>query len=168
MIGCPICNSSQCREWTTDLFLGRRNLRDAANFFNISPQEVYEHLMKHKVPDAPVEVEEHDLAYYVGELGFLTKSMKDILNTQLQKVIDLSDVRAIMAVMKELRETLKLLAELEGRLQQQKVEINVDVTQQKLDELYEAVVESNMCDRCKMVILNVLEGNEDGLAITEN
>ena len=140
-MGCNICNTPHSgKQWDTELKLGTKQPRDAALFFNMTIDEVLEHLETHVMPESN-EVSEFELMindpqYILKEAAKIVIRLRDWIDF-LTETEDLSpqSISQSAKLVKETRETLKFIAELQGKFnkgntyQQQFIQIQGDYNQ---------------------------------------
>ncbi len=153
-MGCNICNVGTIgSKWTRELKLGSKSLRAAALEFNMTIEEVMEHVKHHEMEDK----EENKLVsllddpdFFYNELLLLFRNLKEWLTfTMESERLDKANMELGMKLIREIRETLKFVAELQGKLNkgdtyyQQYIQIQGD-----LNVLLSAVL-NDMCPECQ-------------------
>ena len=118
---CKLCGNLKLGEKITKAILaGELTSVEAASKLKMQISEVDEHVYKHKKVDLPIVVDKverlekprRDKEYFMEQL--------DDINAQLQDALEIVandlelDTRKLTSVTKEIRETLKLLAEVSG------------------------------------------------------
>jgi len=161
-MGCNICNTPHTgKQWDTELKLGTKQPRDAALFFNMTIDEVLEHLETHVMPEIS---ESSELELMVNDPQYLLKKAAKIVmrlddwTDFLTETEDLSpqSISQSAKLVKETRETLKFIAELQGKFNkgdtyhQQFVQIQGDYNQ------FTNNVLASVCPSCrkKLAALN--------------
>ena len=170
-MGCNLCNSGSIgAKWTRDLKIGSKSLRAAALEFNMTIEEVMEHMQTH-VMEEPVP--ETDIMSLLEDPKFINRKILSIaLNiedwakfVQETEKLDKNTMEFCLKLFKELRELYKLQAELEGKLkrgdtyQMQFVQIQGDMN------MLVGTVLSETCPACQQKIVqnqNIMKYLGDG------
>ena len=166
---CKICDSGLLGYiWTVDVKNKKRTIKEMCDFFNVSRQEAWEHLNKHQMdpPETPYQMDsketevegmdESTIDYY---LKF--KKMIKHLESWIEYIMkhnnpDRHTVGALSSLVKEYRQALMNLAEIEGKIQRGQVVVELQQYNNKLDEIVELIIEE-LCDECKVKTLEKLE-----------
>lgn len=158
-MGCNLCNSGSIGvKWTRDLKIGSKSLRAAALEFNMTIEEVMEHMQTHVMEEPEPET---DIMTLLEDPKFINRKILSIaLNiedwakyVQETEKLDKNTMEFCLKLFKELRELYKLQAELEGKLkrgdtyQQQFIQIQGDMN------MLVGTVLSEMCPACQMKIV---------------
>ena len=123
-MGCNICNSDKKGiQWTKDLQNGKRKIHEACIEFSMTPDEVTDHMLNHHMLDldqndvVDINAILDDPTFFYKELYELFTTMKDWLNFTMEvERLDRTTIDTGLRLMKEIRETLKLIAELQGKI----------------------------------------------------
>jgi DNA repair exonuclease SbcCD ATPase subunit len=158
---CILCKNPRLnRRWTQAVIRGEKTSVEAASALHISIEEVEDHVYKHE-KDTAVEVIEpvkRDKQYFMTQL--------DDINAQLQEALEVVandmelDTRKLTSVTKEIRETLKLLAEVSGIIGAD----NSAAMQQQLNEMQQkyltltGLILEECCPICQRKIVDRLKG----------
>jgi hypothetical protein len=159
-MGCKICNGGRIGyKWDRDLRLGTKKPREAALQFKMELDEVLEHLESHmmKVPPAEdVELERiiTDPEYLLQKSAKILLQIEDWI-TIVREVdnISIQEISQGAKLLKEYRDTLKFVAELQGKLNkgdtyhQQFVQIQGDYNQ------FTSNVLETVCPDCQAKLL---------------
>lgn len=123
---CPMCQRKALGEkWTQYILSGERTSVDAIKVFHMTIDEIDTHVYKHAPKQQPSTViETHTETVEVLAKPTLDKdyflTQLDDINCQLQEALEIVvengelDTRKLTSLTKEIRETLKLLAEVAG------------------------------------------------------
>jgi hypothetical protein len=165
MTDCELCRAGDTgRIWSEDILTGKKNLHEAALFFKTTTTVVLEHINKHYVPTQSVgEYDdipdcEHPEDFYLRELHRILKQLKDWTNYCV-KSTDMSnrDIETMLKVIKETRDTLKVLGEFEGRINKQaQVQVNIAMINQRYDRIQDFLVRE-VCDECKIKVIDLMD-----------
>jgi hypothetical protein len=161
-MGCNICNSGKIGiKWTKDLNSDKRKIQEACIEFSMRPDEVIEHLKSHAILE---EVEKsvteliNDPEFFYKELYSLFTAMKSWLEFTMEaERIDRSTIEVGLRLIREIRETLKLIAELQGKItkgstyQNQYIQIQGDLN------MLVGTVLNEVCNDCQKKILKVID-----------
>jgi hypothetical protein len=155
-IPCKVCNSVIGADFTRDILLGIRTLEDMCNNYNITMQEAMEHVDKHVVSkDENGNLTSEDM--YLGKLTFMVNT----LGGWIEKVINKEEVSRntvimLTSLMKEQRQTLEMLAQMQGRA------INTSGAKQTKNSearvmMLTQVIIQKVCPQCQRVIIDILD-----------
>ena len=165
MDSCKMCGSEVGVEWSQKLQRGEVRPMDAALHFNMTISDVNEHMINHDITVAVVERKK--FSEKIQDPNYLLDKVEMVLNrleTTLDNGIDLEDdldagtIKLTALLTKEIRETLKLVFELQGKFKhgdiyhQQfiKIEGNYNL-------LISAITGGMLCEECQEKMLNKLE-----------
>jgi len=150
-------------KWTQAVISGEKTSVEAAATFKITIDEVEDHVYKHAAQTvAIIENPVRDKEYFMVQLDDINAKLQDALEIVTE---DLElDTRKLTSVTKEIRETLKLLAEVSGiigadnsaAMAQQMTEM-----QQKYLTLTGLILEE-CCPVCQKKIVDRLKGETNG------
>lgn len=167
-MGCNICNGNKRGIlWTKDLQSGKKKVHEACIEFSMTPEEVYQHMTSHAILDID-QIPEDDItrilddpAFFYKELYELFTTMKDWLHFTMEvERLDRTTIDTGLRLMKEIRETLKLIAELQGKIKKGNTyQIQYNQIQGDFNVLIGTVL-SNACDDCQKTILKAIEQNK--------
>lgn len=126
IIGCNICNSDPeiCAKWTKDLTLKKKRIQDACIEFKMDPLDVIDHLDKHAIPVVDEVDEEPDIIKLMESPEFLYKELYGLFTsvkswlefTMENERLDRTSIDMGIKLTREIRDTLKFIAELQGKL----------------------------------------------------
>lgn len=158
---CPMCANKRLGErWTRSILLGEKSSVEAASLFKITIADVEKHVYNHTTTvDSPEPTQDKD--YFLKALSKINKNLEEVLdglmmNTEI-------DVRKLTSLTKEVRETLKLLAEVSGIIGQDQsasMQRNMVEMQQKYLTLTGLILEE-CCPVCQQKIVSRLKGESD-------
>jgi DNA repair exonuclease SbcCD ATPase subunit len=150
------------KKWTQAVISGEKTSVDAAAVFKISIDEVEDHVYKHASQAVTViEKPVRDKEYFMVQL--------DDINVKLQEALEIVaedmelDTRKLTAVTKEVRETLKLLAEVSGVIgadNSAAMARQLTEMQQKYLTLTGLILEE-CCPVCQKKIVDRLKGEQN-------
>lgn len=158
-MGCNICNCGDIGvKWTKELRMGSKSLRAAGIEFTMTPDEVFDHVKNHVLPEndstSLVSLLD-DPNFFYNELLTLFRNLKDWLTFTMEtERWDKSNMDMGIKLIREIRETLKFIAELQGKLNkgdtyhQQFLQIQGDLN------LLMGTVLNKMCPTCQQEVLN--------------
>ena len=166
---CPICKSGAFGIKFTRDFHTRPDVhaRDLAVHFNMTEEEVMDHINTHELVVSIQQTPSGDLKkrvsspdFYLDELGTLYGAIKDCFEhiNQDQDNYDSVKIQQLTTLNKELRETLKVMAELQGRLKgpgdaQNKV-LKVEGNLNVITDLLSGGI---LCPHCEEKVMKKLE-----------
>ena len=156
-MGCNICNAGTYgARWTTELNLGIKKVSNAAVEFNMSVDEVLTHINEHKCETGTVDVIEllNDPDFIKREVIMMHIRLKEWLQFMMEaEEFGTHNMDRGMKLMKETRETLKLLADLEGKFDRDgQFQTKYLESQENLRIITGAIVE-NACPHCKSLLI---------------
>lgn len=160
-MGCNLCNSGQYgARWTAELKLGTKKVSSAAVEFNMSIEDVLDHINNHDTPTENVNLCEllEDPQFFYRELLMLHVRLKDWMAFMMEtEEFGVANIDRGIKLIKEIRETLKLLAELQGKLNkgdtyhQQFIQIQGDM------KIFRNSVLELVCPDCRKEILRAMQ-----------
>jgi sarcosine oxidase delta subunit len=163
-MGCNICNAGKVGlKWTRELNIGNKSLRVAALEFNMTIDEVMEHLNSHHMEDTEETIDVMELvknpAFFYRELWTLIVNLKEWLEvTRETGDLDRNNIELGLKLLREIRETLKLIAELDGKLNKgDTYQIQYNQIQGDFNVLISTVL-GEVCDECQGKVLKAMEG----------
>jgi len=155
---CPMCANKRLGErWTRAIINGEKSSVDAANLFKISIADVEKHVYNHTVKlDSPVPMQDKD--YFLKALSKINTNLEEVLDGLMMNAE--IDVRKLTSLTKEVRETLKLLAEVSGvigadnsaAMQKQLLDMN------KQYAVLVGIVLEEACPECQQRIVAKIKG----------
>lgn len=156
---CPMCKNSKLGErWTRAVLSGEKTSVDAASALKMSIEDVETHVYKHTQTITKIEKQPRDKEYFLVQL--------DDINCKLQEALEEImfnpelDTRKLTSLTKEIRETLKLLAEVAGVIgadNSAAMAKNLTEMQQKYLTLTGLILEV-ACPDCQQKIVERLKG----------
>ena len=159
---CPICRSPQGSRITRKLGLGQITYQDAARRFNMSVADVEEHVYKHS-PDAwqPADAvsKSYDRDYYVKRLESLHDDLSAWADEILEREPTAENIRAATSLVKELRDTLRLLGEVTKILKDDESQQAIAAVKE-MQTRYLAltnIIVTQSCSECKEKVLKAIE-----------
>lgn len=160
MEDCPLCRAGTIgREWSRKVLTAKTSPTKCATEWGMTVAEVYEHINTHEIVADKETGDTSSPDFYMGKLLKMLRFMEDWINlvTEQSDGFDVNKMRAAATVIREIRETLKTLAEFQG-LRDSGVNYTAQITliKQQYMVLTTAVMEE-VCDECRGRILNVIE-----------
>ena len=160
---CKVCAHSNRFEWEDKIINHKATRKDAAKDMDVSEQMMSEHMRFHFGSQVMTQIKDSPVAQ---EAAVNLKSAISMLNTYLSQLtqrqdaifmmpIDAKSEFAIKAHLSEVRETLKMLLEVQGNLSQAP-SVKVHEMNIQYNNLKETVV-SDLCPMCKAKIIKKLE-----------
>lgn len=144
--------------WCKDILAGNKTYNQAATFFHMLPLDVMEHVNQHAitVDDATGVADSPD--FYLRELLKVLKALKDWMEyCTTQANVSRGDIDLGIRLSKEVRETLKVLGEFQGRYNATKnPTVQLTEVHQKYMELTDVIM-AEVCPKCQSKILHVIE-----------
>jgi len=165
---CPICKSGAFGIKFTRDFHTRPDVhaRDLAVHFNMTEEEVMDHINNHELVVSIQQTPNGDLKkrvsspdFYLDELGTLYGAIRDCFEciNQDQDNYDSVKIQQLTTLNKELRETLKVMAELQGRLKGPGDAQKVTKIEGNLTILYSVIEGGVLCPVCQEKVMKKLE-----------
>jgi len=111
---CPICRSSKSVRITQKLARGQLQYHDVERQFGMSKEDVEEHVYKHSATawePADATTKAYDRDYYVKKLESIHDDLSEWLEGILEQEPTAENIRLATSLVKELRDTLRLLGE---------------------------------------------------------
>jgi hypothetical protein len=157
IIDCKLCKSEKCFEYSKGIINGKHSVKEVATIFNISEDEVYEHLYNHQWEEIIIETDEKSTYDCVKEL----RRCLDILNDWLMATIDrgsedINNMRTGIALIKEVRSTIETLGKFSGELNEELV-FKIDDMEGKFFKLTNELVKAKVCPECKIKLIEIIE-----------
>jgi len=147
-MGCPICKSPNRQKIEDAVVQGLSLKSDLAELYGFTVDQINEH-MEHVQQKTLVTTPESRKAW------LLEKAMQisDLIDAKLadQEELSASMIKAIISANTELRQQIKMLAEMEGDLSMKQ-----NVTIQQFNSLKLLVI-SDLCSECKKKVMQQLE-----------
>jgi hypothetical protein len=160
-MGCNICNAGTYgARWTTEINLGIKKISQAAIEFNMSVEDVLTHINSHESKE-----EQFDIVEVLQDPDFIKREvivMHIRLKEWLQYMIESEELgphnmdRGIK-LLKENRETLKLLADLEGKLNRDTAYQKQYIDAQNNLRIITSAVSECGCSGCKQKIFGKIK-----------
>jgi len=143
-------------KWTVDVLEGRKTVKQMAEFFGVTVNEAWEHVEQHVTADQLREWGRGD-DQFVSKMQKMVQVLEDYVDLLAADLSpDVGRIKALTAVVRELRGTLMDYAELVGRIQRGQVIVQVQQIEQKVQQLTMVVLEE-VCPECRERILKRLE-----------
>jgi len=159
---CPICAAGSEGFFVTESYLqGRVSFRQICDLFNVTKQQALEHIHLHH-PNGYEEKPSDDLQQIINYRNKFYLLLLDlemwinrVKNTGGEE-LSYKTINALTSLIKEYRQVLSVLAELDGKINKNQVVVELQNYNQKLDEIVTLIVEE-LCDDCRAKVLGKLE-----------
>lgn len=162
---CPMCaKKTAAKKWTQAIISGEKTSVEAASVFKCSIKEIEDHVYKHASAEPEIEIiirTPRDKEYFLTQLDDINIKLQEALEAVADDM-DL-DTRKLTSLTKEIRETLKLLAEVAGVIgadNSAAMAANLTAMQQKYLTLTGLILEE-CCPECQRKIVDRLKGEQD-------
>lgn len=136
---------------------GKTSPRECGEHFGISDAEVYEHINNHelKIDVNTGKVDSPD--FYMGRLLGMIETMDEWVRLTMEvNDFDANRIRAGTSLMREIRETLKTLAEFQG-VKETGGNYSIQITQIKQEYIaLTNFIMEEACDSCRAKIIDVM------------
>lgn len=151
-MGCNLCNSSLGARWTSEIHLGMKKVSTAAIEFNMTVDEVLDHINTH----APIE-KETDIVNFLDDPDYIKREvmkshfrLKDWLEVMLEtEGFGAHNMNLGIKLIAENNKSLKLLADLDGKLNHQdQTKLRLIEVQNNIKMLTSSISECTCAD-CK-------------------
>lgn len=150
--GCRMCEAGQLgKAWADDLLNGTKTLAEAAQYFEVSSELVWRHVMEHEL--GSVEQSPFNVKTKLWKLIRIAEDWLEYLIMHEQP--SARTIKQVVLLLSEIRKLLTFDAELEGQI---KTAPEVKVFQ--LNQIMQVVV-GELCSNCQEKILRVVEGKMD-------
>lgn len=153
---CKICNSEGCLKYSKGLVNGVNSIKEVASLYNISEEEVSEHLYTHKWQEEIVE--EKSTYDCVNELRKILDILNDWLTMTIERgVNDAMQLKNGIALIKEVRATIETLGKFSGELNEELV-FKIEDMEGKFYKLTNELIKAKVCPECKIKLIEIIEG----------
>jgi RNA polymerase subunit RPABC4/transcription elongation factor Spt4 len=156
---CKLCaNPRLSKKWTNLIITGEKTSVEAASVLKMSIDAVEAHVYKHEKGTVIVETPKRDKETFLVQLDDINAQLQDALEA-IANDTEL-DTRKLTSVTKEIRETLKLLAEVSGIIGAD----NSALMQQQLNNMQQkyltltGLILEECCPVCQKKIVDRLKG----------
>ena len=157
MKDCPICNHTENIHVTNEILRGVMTIGEAAIFFEVDRELMEIHVKEHirVLPTdggalVAIERQEMDSIGMLQELIFKLKELFD----KYSKGDDVTTVRALTTLVKELRGCIRIMEELTGKLQTGPM-ITLHLQQITINKVQSFLMEE-VCDDCRLKVVEHL------------
>lgn len=143
---CQLCQAGSIgAQWTQDLLSGKRTLVQAAERFNMSVDQVWQHVMDHSTCAPALDVS--------SKLQKCLRIAEDWLNELIMtQPPGPKSVKQVTSLLAEIRRLLSLMAELEGSITRPEIQIT------QYNQLLTVVIEE-LCPACQQKLMSYLEAH---------
>ncbi len=152
-MGCNLCNAGQYgARWTAELKLGTKKVSNAAVEFNMTVEEVLTHINEHEMKTNMVDVVDllKDPDFIKREVIVMHIRLKEWLEFMMEaEEFGTHNMDRGIKLMKENRETLKLLADLEGKFNHSNIYQQKYLESQAQIKMLTNVIMENACPECR-------------------
>lgn len=156
---CPLCAAGQYgAHWTRDLFSGKHTPEEAALRFHMTVAEVNEHLYSHqlvKIDNTTNELVSEDI--YLSKLSYMLNK----LVAWMEFIIDQGDINrgtvdSITKLTKEARSTISMMAEFQGRVNNESNQLRIDNMEVTVLNLTNVILQE-ACPICRAKVIEILD-----------
>ena len=150
---CKVCALPNRNEVETSLIKGEALHREVAELYDISTEAIRTHMKEHCQEKSMVLSPEHQekAKWLYGKAQQLSDLIDELFTTNLSA----QGIKALVSALAELRQEIRVLAEIEGELVQKS---NVTINQYRSLKM---IVVGDLCDGCKLKVLEKLEKMEE-------
>ena len=157
MDDCLICNHRENIPVTNDILRGAMTIGDAAVFFGVSRDVMELHVKEHirVLPTSGgqlVAVERKDMDS-IGMLQELIFKLKDLFD-KYSKADDVTTIRSLTTLVRELRGCIRIMEELTGELQTGPI-IKLQLQQIVINKV-QGFLMDQVCDDCRVKVVDYL------------
>lgn len=165
-VDCPICNAGAFGvKWVRDFYENRCDIKDLADHFTMSIQEVQDHLNSHdivvSVNTSPKGVEKRDLSspdFVINELLTMYTLLHDCVEDIKENETDSIKIDQLAKLNKEIRETLKFITDYQGKTgKTSESETRIINIEGNFNMLVNIIAGGDLCVKCQEKILRHLE-----------
>jgi hypothetical protein len=168
---CPLCRDvKKGQRITKKCALGQMSTREAARMFNMSEADVEEHIYKHSSESwQPEETASHayDRDYYVKRL----ESLQDDLTVWANEILDgeptAENIRMATTLVKELRDTMRLLGEVTKILKDDEAQEAIAAVQSMRAEYLSLTqtIATQCCPDCRTKVVAAIKTQREMLNV---
>jgi len=151
---CKLCTLPNRKEIEASLRDGSALYKDVSELYGIPVEAIKLHMAKHlAVPKVGALSPEHEekAKWLYGK----AQQLSDLIDNLFATNLSASGVKALVSALAELRQEIRVLAEIEGELVQKS---NVTINQYRSLKM---IVVGDLCDECKRKVLEKLEKMEE-------
>jgi DNA mismatch repair ATPase MutS len=153
-----MCDAGEVgRLWSKWIIMGSKTAQDTALQFKMLPAEVMDHVNNHEivVNEEKGIYESPDLL--MNELLKILKQLKDWMKYISTIDYDKDDIDTFVKLTKELRETIKVMGEFQGKLNKgNNVNVNVAMINQRYEQ-FTYLLMDEVCEDCRLKVLNLMD-----------
>ena len=146
--------------WTRMVFTGEKSLEEAAKMFQMEPTDVMEHVNDHEIRKVTTDTGEEEYESDDFYLSKLLQTMKYLMAwvefVGKGEDVNKSAVDMLTKLTKESRETVKTIAEFQGRRDTVTTKIQIDSMETKVLNLTNVLLQE-ACPTCKAKMMEVLQ-----------
>ena len=157
MTECVLCrDKTASMAWAKLITRGIRTPIECAAYYGISPEDVNDHLNNHIMyKNEEGRMDSPD--YVVSKVLKIVEAMDEFFDEMRiqDTTIDRSTMDLILRLSKELRESLKLLADLQGRLGNSNETRVIEITNNY--KMLTQVIMTEMCGDCQMKVIDAMD-----------
>lgn len=156
---CPICRAKGFgNEWTKKVLTTQNTVEEAATFWNMSVDEVHHHMAEHDIvkydEDGDGFSSPDDLLNQLLNSLNILKSWIDVISTD-SKEPPANTVKSLVQLTKEIRETIKLVYEVQGKLDTQISKDKITAMETSVQQVINLVL-TTTCRECRTKITDSL------------
>lgn len=145
-------------QWSRDIIVGKVSVEEASMFFNMSRNEVMDHINTHQIKEDKNTGEYDSQDFYMKRLLRMLKKLEDWVNYICAiKDFDRENIKLALMLTKETRATLHDLAEFQGRLNQGgNVNVKIETMNNRFVLLTNLIVQE-VCPECRQKVLEAID-----------
>lgn len=158
-VDCPICKSGEIGlGWTRDLMVSNKSIEDAMKEFDMTVDEVVNHLTSHEIVRTQrATTDGMDDEFYLDKLLRMLNSMEQwSARLMAERHVDKGIVTSLTSLTREMRATLQLIAEFQGRLDSNTIKVTVQTMQDQVLGITEIILSQELCEPCRTKLMEVL------------
>lgn len=165
MTSCPICDARAIgRTWTRNIIMGNQTVGEAALFFNMDINAVNDHVNNHEIVENAETGQLTSPDMVMNELLRIFNNVRDWTDVVTRDGrLDRNTIDLCVKLSKEARETIKTIAELQGRFSETNSTQQITLIKNNYMMLTEVIVKG-VCDKCRGKIVEVLDKQNAQLA----
>jgi len=158
MTNCPMCDAKALgRTWTRNIVMGNQSVGEAALFFNMSFDAINDHVNNHEIIEDEVTGELTSPDMVMNELLRIFNNVREWTDTVVGTGrLDRNSIELCVKLSKEARETIKTIAELQGRFNEGNTTQQITLIKNNYMMLTEVIV-NGVCTKCRGKIIEILD-----------
>ena len=154
---CPMCQDpTKSMSWVRLIMANQRTALECAKYFNMDPKLVNEHVYKHiTVEDATMDPNNPD---YMKNKLFKFLNILEVFfdDMTITGKPDRNDIDLIMRLISSMQSTLKIVGELDGKLNKADPKLQIINVQNDMRALTNVIM-MDLCDHCQPIAMKAVE-----------